>query len=376
MKLAFLSPLYVRQGPFASVYLDTSQDVENPRRAIELRWRHLRHRLEAQGVDLPTVDAVARAVGAIGPVVPGPQGEAIFATHGRAVLVERLPLPPARDSARFAMLPDAMPLAVQHAPDIPYVAAVVRRVPETGPRPSQQELEMHTQAGRWPTVRVAGGAPAVRRFPADQWPHDVVQAAAELAKLAADAAAETIVISGDAWARGVLAHNIPRHLRDRVNGVSTQGPVELAGPVLLEQELDYLFQRRLTVDDQAGVDGFLARRARGTGVAEGLMEVIAALRAGQAAALLINGTMDPSTRLWVGVAPRQLALSEEELRAYGVQPCWQEPADAALIRAVVGTRAELIVVRGVELSMTDGLGALLRYSSKAACSRSGIRGAT
>jgi hemerythrin-like domain-containing protein len=40
-------------------------------------------------------------------------------------------------------------------------------------------------------------------------------------------------------------------------------------------------------------------------------EVIDTLRAGQAAALPINGTVDPSTRLWAGMAARQRALSEK-----------------------------------------------------------------
>ncbi|WP_319670359.1 hypothetical protein [Streptomyces sp. ME18-1-4] len=56
-----------------------------------------------------------------------PPGQAIFASHGGLVLVEELPDPPAHDAARFGALPDVMPLAVQHAPDIPYAAATVHR---------------------------------------------------------------------------------------------------------------------------------------------------------------------------------------------------------------------------------------------------------
>ena len=40
-------------------------------------------------------------------------------------LTNELPKPPAHDVARFDVLPDAMPLVVQHAPEIPYLAVVV-----------------------------------------------------------------------------------------------------------------------------------------------------------------------------------------------------------------------------------------------------------
>ncbi|CAL9673917.1 hypothetical protein SUDANB105_07730 [Streptomyces sp. enrichment culture] len=42
MRLSFLEPLYAEPGPFASVYLGTSRDVEHPERAIALRWGRLR----------------------------------------------------------------------------------------------------------------------------------------------------------------------------------------------------------------------------------------------------------------------------------------------------------------------------------------------
>lgn len=78
---------------------------------------------------MATAEAVAQVVGA-DPDVPGPHGQAVFAAHGQLVLAEELPEPPERNGSRLSMLPDAMPLAAQHAPDIPYVAVEARRVPD------------------------------------------------------------------------------------------------------------------------------------------------------------------------------------------------------------------------------------------------------
>lgn len=360
MKLTFLRPLYAQGGPFACAYVDTSRDIEDPDRAIELRWRHLRQDLQTQGTDTATTEALAQVVGTDSDV-PGPHGQAVFAAHGRVVLAEELPAPPVRDSARYAMLPDAMPLAVQHAPDIAYVAVAMRWLPGTDREAEQQELEVEVQAGHWPTTRLVGGDRALRRMPAARWRHEAAQIAAQLTALVERGAAEVIVISSDTWARGVLSHQLPERLRDRIIGVDER-EATAPGRALLEDDLSRLFQGRLTAHDRARVEMFLARRAAHRGAAEGLMPVVEALRRGQAEALLINDTVDLSMRLWVGDAPKQIGLSEQELRAYGVQPCWQEPADTALIRAVVGTGAELVVVPAQQLPLAEGVGALLRYA--------------
>ncbi|WP_055589133.1 baeRF2 domain-containing protein [Peterkaempfera griseoplana] len=362
MKLAFLSPLYARQGPFACVYVDTSRDVEDPERAIELRWRHLKRDLESQGADIATAGALAHVVGTDREVA-GPHGQAVFAAHGRLALAEELPEPPVRDRARYTMLPDAMPLALQHAPDIPYVAVAVHRVPEAGHGAMQQEIAVEMQSGRWPTTRVAGGDRTQRRVPAGEWRQGAARIGRELTELADRSAAEAIVLCGDVWARGVLTHELPGRLRDRIIGVEGVERPSEPGRALLEGELGYLFRGRMTIEDRARVEMFLARRARGHGAAEGLMAAVGALRRGQAEALLINDPPDLPVRLWAGIAPKQIGLSEEELGAYGVRSWGAEPADSALIRAVVGTRAELIVVPREDLSLVDGVGVLLRHTS-------------
>ncbi|MDW4909236.1 hypothetical protein RB628_28825 [Streptomyces sp. ADMS] len=127
VELTFLDPVYARPGPYACAYLDTSRDIPDPEAAISLRRRHLREDLAGQGADDATVAAVADVAGSDREIA-GRHGQAIFASQGHLALVEEVPDPPAHDAARFSALPDVMPLAVQHAPDIPYAAATVHRV--------------------------------------------------------------------------------------------------------------------------------------------------------------------------------------------------------------------------------------------------------
>ncbi|MFF4650760.1 hypothetical protein [Streptomyces sp. NPDC001380] len=365
MKLTFLSPLYARQGPFACAYLDTSRDIEDPERAIGLRWRHLRDDLAAQGADMATTGALAHVVGTDRDV-SGRHGQAVFAAHGRLALTEELPEPPARDTARYTMLPDALPLALQHAPDIPYAAVAVRRAEReadtgTSSRESPHDLDVEVQVGRWPATRAAGGGRVRRRIPAGEWRQAAARLAEELTGLADRGDAEALVVAADPWVRGVLVRELPRRLRDRVVGLQDAGAGSGPGRALLEEELGYVFRGRMPGRDRDRVDRFLSQRARGRGAEEGLAAAVGALRAGRAESLLVNDPPDLPGTLWVGMAPRQVALTAGELHEAGVQSCWEEPAGAALIRAVVGTGAELVVVDREELPLDDGLGVLLRY---------------
>ncbi|MDW6062554.1 hypothetical protein SAZ11_36630 [Streptomyces sp. FXJ1.4098] len=154
MKLTFLEKLYARPAPVACAYLDTSRDIDDPDKAIGLRRRHLQDTLAAQGTDAATLAAVAGSVGTDRDL-PGRHGQAIFASHGQLLLAEELPEPPTGEVATFTELPDAMPLAVQHAPDIPYVAVVAKHADQRGePRAVPKELEVEFQPGRWALIQV------------------------------------------------------------------------------------------------------------------------------------------------------------------------------------------------------------------------------
>lgn len=362
MKLHFLDPLYAQPGPVASVFLDTSRDLDEPDRALDLRWRHLRDSLLAHDADQATVDAIEGAVGS-DRAIAGRHGQAIFAAHGRIVLAECVPEPPSRDSARYGIVPDALPLALQHAPDIPYAVVAIRRVhvPDAG---GDEELEVDWEAGRWPMSSVAPARAygPTRRIPLDDWPTAAERLLAELRDSVETEGTEVIVVSGDPWAANVLKRSAPRKLADRFTRLKNGDDHRQAtGRALLEAELDQLFADRLPDGDLRRLDAFRARRTRHRDDTEGIAATVEALQRGQAQALVLTPSGLPERHLWVGAAPTDLALTGEDLSAFGVDYYWEEPVGPALLRAAAGTQAELIAVPPEEPPLRDGLGVLPRY---------------
>ncbi|MFG2985910.1 hypothetical protein ACGFYQ_32465 [Streptomyces sp. NPDC048258] len=363
MKLQFLTPLYAHPGPIASVYLDTSRDLDGPDRAIDVRWRTLRKSLLAHDADEPTVRAIEDVVGTDREVA-GRHGQAIFAAHGSLVLAETLPEPPARDSALYGMLPDALPLVLQRTPDIPYAAVGIHRVRIAGPGGGEEELELESEAGRWPMNRVGPGEYSHRRIPVEAWPKEVDRLLVELVDGVDANGIEMIVLFGDPWAVSSLMRAAPPKLHGALvklkDGHHRQPE---PGRALLEDELRILLDDRLPDHDKKQLDAFLGQRARHPEYVEGIAATVAALQRRQAQTLIFNQPVEIDRHLWVGTAPTHLALSGEDLIAFGLHYFWEEPAvGAALIRAAAGTEADLIAVPRDELPLENGVAVLLRYT--------------
>lgn len=363
MKLQFLSPLYAHPGPIASVCLDTSRDLDEPERAIDLRWRKLHKRLLAHDADEPTLRAIDEAVGS-DREVSGRHGQAIFASHGRLLLAECLPEPPARDSAEYGMLPDALPLALQRAPDIPYAVVVVHRAHLGGTAGGEEVLELDHETGRWPMSRVAPGEHSHRRVPVEDWPAEAERLLTELVDRAYADSLEIIVLAGDPWAVNSLMRSAPRKLHGhfvKLKDGHHRRPEP--GRALLEEELGGLLDERLSDHDRHQLDAYLGQRARHPEYVEGLSATVAALQRGQAQSVILNRPIELDRHLWVGTAPTHLALSGEDLNAFGLSYYWEEPAvGAALVRAAAGTQADLIAVPRDDLPLAEGAAVLLRYT--------------
>ncbi|MFF4573907.1 hypothetical protein [Streptomyces sp. NPDC001410] len=171
-------------------------------------------------------------------------------------------------------------------------------------------------------------------------------------------------MAGDVWARGILVRRLPPALRGRVFTLEGAGESR-PGRALLEYRLEILFSGRMAEHDRSLLAAFLAQRAHGGASAEGLAPAVSALQRGRVKALFLNNHPESPLRLWAGQEPGQLALTEQELRSYGLQDVREERADAVLTRALVGTRAELVLVPEQQVRLHEGVGVLLRYAEPA-----------
>ena len=94
-----------------------------------------------------------------------------------------------------------------------------------------------------------------------------------------------------------------------------------------------------------------------------MAETMAVLRDGLASDVLVADDPTSTATAWIGPQPEDLAASDAELRERGIDQPTEDRADAALVRAVACTGAELWFVPEGEPPPRAGIGALLRYAA-------------
>ncbi|GAB2608211.1 hypothetical protein Aab01nite_61350 [Paractinoplanes abujensis] len=367
MKLDFLRSLFDRPGAWVSVYLDATRSGENAGHEIALRWRGLRERLTEQGADKATLDAVADAV-RDQPAEPGPHGLAIFASDGEVALVQTLPAPPATDVACLEPLPHVMPLLAQRGEEVPYVRVLADRTGadldalSAGGVPRHREV---TGSATFPMRKVhAGGWSHLHYLHAveESWKRNAGDVAAAAADLADTVGAEVIVVGGDVRAVPALIGRLPKRWQGRV--VSTDAGSRHAGAD--ESGLDDVTIQAVAeaADRQVRevLDRFRAQLGDGT-ASTGLVDVVARLQRGQVDTVLLVNDESSTDMLWTAPEdPALLSVDDHVLREAGVTGPVKVRADAALVRAIAGTDAELILIGPDEGPVEHGIGAVLRYA--------------
>jgi hypothetical protein len=365
MDLSYLRPLFSRPGPWASVYLDVTRAEENAAHQIELRWLALREQLARQGADDGTLEALQVAVTA-GPYRHGHYGLALFATAGDVALVEPLPAPPAEELAAFGPLPHAMPLVAQRGDEIPYVRVLSDRTGAevTGLTVGGAVRSREVRGTEdYPISKVRGGGwsnPRYQQAAEETWKRNAGDVAAAVSELAGAVGAEVIVVGGDVRSAPLIAEQLPRRWRDRVivtdAGDRRPAPDDALDDITVQAIADVA--NRHTRD---AIDRYNAQRGEGSG-STGLPDVVLRLQRGQADTVLLINDASSTDKLWIGLGdPSLIAYEESELRESGIEPV-RVRADAALLRAIVGTDADLVLVTPDEVQLSHGIGAILRYN--------------
>lgn len=361
MDLSYLRPLFDNPGPWASVYLDATRSEQNAEHQIELRLRSVRQRLSDQGADDATLDAVQEAITGY-PYRSGRYGLAVFATAGEAPLVEPLAAPPATEIATYGPLPHAMPLVAQRGDEIPYVRVLSDR---TGAEVTGLAVDGAPRRERvrgtedYPISKVRGGGwsnPRYQRAAEETWKRNAGDVASAVAELAASVGAEAIVITGDPRSTELTVQQLPRRWRDRVVTASHSAEEALG---------DATVQAVAEVADRHArdaIDRYRTQRGEGSGSA-GLADVVTRLQRGQADTVLLINDASSTDRLWIGPDdPSLVAVDQQSLRQSGIDNPIEVRADAALLRAIVGTGADLVLVQPDEVELEHGIGAILRYA--------------
>jgi hypothetical protein len=338
VNLGFLRPLYGEIGDYVSVYLDTDRTHENALTAIELRWDAARHRLAEAGTGQGSLDAAAAVTG--GPSEA--RGYAVFARAGAVAFTGTLDAPPRREIARLAPLPHLMPLLAQRHPPIPHLRVSATRVGGeiVAVGGSGQGWRDWVAGQQWPVHKARSGGVAQdrhQRSVEETWNENAKTLAVEVSEEAGRIGARHVIVSGDVRARSLLLGHLPTPLRESA--------------AVLEEEVSADSQAMTEAADRAlsdwagrhcreRFDDWRARLAHGLAV-EGLAGTMAAFRDGQVSDLFVADDPSSTASAWIGPAGGDLAAAREELLELDVPAPAADRADAALVRAVAHTDAEL-----------------------------------
>ncbi len=324
-----------------------------------------------QRANRASLDAVAQVFGHRDEAAPG---RAAFARNGNLTFTGALNGPPRREIARLAALPHLMPLLAQHRPPIPHVrVAATRTGGEIVAIGGAGEGWRDWVAGRqWPVHKTKVGGWSqdhIQRHAEETWNENAKALAAEVAGAAAQVGARHVIVAGDVRARMLLLEHLSTSLRESAAVVEQE---IAADSQAMAEAADLALADWADRDVRTRFEDWGTRLAHGRAV-EGLDTTMAAFREGQVSDLFLADDPHSTASAWIGPGGTDLAASRDELVDWNVPEPMVDRADAAIVRAVVRTDAELhflpedLVAAGNPTACggiarpRDGVGATLRF---------------
>ena len=363
---ARLTEVMRRPGRWSTVYLDLSQDRENPEGLQESRRRAIRDRLVQAGASTAAADSVfARLAEPTG--LPSPFCRYLLVRDDAIEVDEAIPgTPVGEESVTVRPIPLIASLVRSGVEDFAYLVVQVSRdggdieVRRTGA--FFPELS-NTMTGRTDTlhkVKSGGWAHLNQQQHVEAiWKQTQSELATEIDRLVLEHRPRLLVVAGDVRARGLLLDA----LADRSRSIAVELPKDTrsggADRSLLddftEQQIGALLER----DQRDLLDLLHTRLAQPRSAAgSGLGTVVDALRQAQADTVLLDvDALDGQTLLALDDVP-WIATSEEDAVAAGI--VGTVPAADALVRAALLTDATVLEARSADLGAAPAA-ALLRW---------------
>lgn len=343
MELSVLRPVYEREGPFVTVYLEGRSPAEDADKQVRLRWKALRERLEAADADTRAVDAVEKDL------LEGTAGEE--QTNGRVIVADAagvvLDAPwdaalGAGDDAHTGVLPELGPYVREKARAVRALVVVADQEGAV----VRKEVIARQHAPRVEAVEdVAGSAfEGVHKPRGQAHAHNRIQRRADeavqrnakdiaqhLRKTAEAFRPEVLVLAGGVQARTAVREALPSELGKLLTETERGGQ---SGHGLHEED-DALAEELLRI---AGEVHDAAAERRTGGLREGLAH-------GEAAE---------------GDIPVGAAAESGAVGTLMFEPGVPASREAFLLKVCAGTGSSFaLTAEGADLK--DGVGALLRF---------------
>lgn len=123
--LDMLRSIYLHQGPYTSLYLQTWPLLHDPQLGIDQRWDDLRLDLDARGAPGPALDAIEARLTL--PVPEDTAGTCVIAAADGHTIVDHSQEPPRRDFSVVDTLPYVAPLLEWDQHRVPHLVVTIDR---------------------------------------------------------------------------------------------------------------------------------------------------------------------------------------------------------------------------------------------------------
>lgn len=352
MKLPWLKSALEHEGPFLSIYFDTTRADEHAAGEIANRWGHLRTELEEAGAPkkiLAEVEETILRPSSIG----GRHGRAIIASGSEIVIDRVLPAPPAQDAGAYGEKPLLLPLLrlTPHAVrqlliEVDRAGADLHLRSATDPSIDKSSEDLGDQSSvdgghdELHKANAGGGTPHGWRadnFQArveDSWERNAEAVAETVNKLVLKHDPDMVLLTGDVRAQSLLKDELRQEVLAKLQEVSggTRG-------VSLQRESFRAELARVTEEFSAArqrdlAEQFRESQARDGASVGGAAEISQALERGQVDELLFVSGHEPD--------------NIEEL-----------------LLGAITTDAGVDAIDSGLVDLLDGVGALLRWKDEA-----------
>ena len=351
------------EGPFVTLYLDTTAQTEDAPKTIDLRWQALRREAASGG-------ASEAALQALDSVVDGAhtKGDGVAAiVSGDRLVLRRHLSQPIEDGISVGPLPFLLPL-IEWEQDNPFIAVVL--ADRIGAEihllyASHPSAELEVEGDDWPVRRVSPGGWSQRRFQQraeNLWEENAEQVADVLTRLVAGFPLELVVVSGDVRAVGFLTEHLPENVSEMVHVIEGVQAHELE---VIAEELHKTIAAQTGQTTESLLEVFREERGQADRAVEGWDATCDALRKAQVGTLFVTRAETGKNAYILPASPDQVALERATLEGLGLGEPAQVAASDALVRAALATGAAIRVIPQLpaEHGPAEGAGAILRYTT-------------
>ncbi|MCE7482998.1 MULTISPECIES: baeRF2 domain-containing protein [Microbacterium] len=340
-----LAEMLGRPGSWTSAYVDGPSAL--PQVEEEALRRSVRERLEEAGAPAEDAEAIETAL-AQRNGLPSPSARVVLASAGRVELDQGfVGARTGPERLDHAPVPTLLPLLRHLGAAMRYLVVETShdgadiRLETSGRGHSDADVEIEgytddltkVQAGGWSHARY-------QRYAENTWKQNQDEVAAAVSDLIRQEHPAFVALSGDVRARQLLAEALTDTERELIVEVDAHTRADGADST----ELDAAIARSIAERARSAVSDVRDRAAAdsGSGGAEGIAEVTAALQQARVETLLLDGRMQDNERTLLALdAPPWVAGDESE--SLGTAVVARVPAAEALARAAILTHARVLI---------------------------------